>query len=188
MTYPTFIEFVIQNAHSQVVDPYVGDDINTALDFLSSLNKDMAIPHYFFANSFFVKDRYKKAEYFMPAAKTLLKIPKFSAIQINNEEGAIKLVGSNASSYVHRDVLFNIKVYFNSENVEDVEPSRKWTRKFLKSIRFLDSGETYQNYPERNLKDYLNRFYGSNLEKLIKIKRKWDPKGYFHSQMSIPID
>lgn len=115
-------------------------------------------------------------------------MPNNSGIQINSEQGAIRMRRANESSYGHRDVLFNFRVFFSSTNVKDVVPSKNWTNRLLKNLQMLDSGETYQNYPDRELKDYLKRYYGDNLGRLMEIKKKWDPNGYFNSRMSIPID
>jgi len=148
----------------------------------------MATPRYTFAKTFFVKKKYSAAN-LGPAQKLLLQMPNTKCIiSINSEQGAIRMRRANESSYVHRDALFNFKVQFTSTDVKDVAPSKSWTKKFVKSLQFLDSGETYQNYPDREQKDYLKRFYGNNLDRLIEIKKKWDPKGYFNSRMSLPIE
>lgn len=109
-----------------------------------------------------------------------------NGIMITSEQGAIAARRPKDTAYVHRDSLFNVRLFFESMTVDGVVEGKKWAKKFMKSTKFMDSGETYQNYPDIELKDYLSRYYGSNLEKLMEIKRKWDPKGYFDSKMSIP--
>lgn len=189
VTFPTYIEFVLNNNYVSVNKaPPKPHTIKNNLEFLSSLTRDNGAPKYFFAKSFFVKKPYS-AENLREAEKVLLEIPNSSSrIHINSEQGAISRRRPNEMAYVHRDALFNFKVYFEGVNADHVGPSKIWMKKFLKSVKFLDSGNTYQNYPERDLRDYLDRYYGSNLEKLIDIKSKWDPNGYFQSQMSLPID
>lgn len=191
-TYPTFIDFVSKNSYAPVnkTKQVLENDTVGSLDFLSSLSQQDASPRYFKAQSFFVKKPYS-AESMREAQKIVLEIPNISCgIVINSEQGEIGRHRSNESAYVHRDALFNFKVYLDAknENGDHVEPCTKWMEKFLKSVEFLDSGESYQNYPERHVPNYLNRFYGSNLERLTEIKREWDPNGYFNSEMSIPID
>lgn len=189
VNYPTYIEFILQNGYTPVVHTkHIPEDIESRLDFLSSLSRDQAIPRYYFAKTFFVKKRYDAAN-LREAEKILLEMPNTGlGIQINTEQGAIGQRRSNDSAYVHRNSLYNFRIFFDSLDAENVKPSKAWSKKFLKSVQFLDSGETYQNYPDRELPDYLDRYYGSNLERLINIKRKWDPNGYFRSRMSIPIN
>ncbi|XP_037051829.1 uncharacterized FAD-linked oxidoreductase YgaK-like [Bradysia coprophila] len=190
VTYPSFGEFVVTNNHTVEygnMEKWIPDTIKSKFDYLSSITKDKARPRHFYAKSFYVKKRYR-AEHLLLAEKVLLEIPNDSCgIWINSEQGAVARHQSNESSYVHRDVLFNFKIYHNGNNVDHIAPSQKWIKKFYKSVHFLDSGETYQNYPERGLRNHLHRYYGSNLKRLIEIKRKWDPDGYFNSEQSIPI-
>lgn len=189
-TYPTFIDFVSKNSYAPVNKSKLDSDTTSTLDFLSSLSQQDASPRHFKSQSFFVKKPYH-VESMREAQKILLEIPNISCgIVINSEQGEIGRHRSDESAYVHRDALFNFKVYLDAVNDHDdhVEPCKKWMKKFLKSVEFLDSGESYQNYPERHVPNYLNRFYGSNLERLTEIKREWDPNGYFNSEMSIPID
>lgn len=149
--------------------------------------QDNASFYYHQAKSFYVKKPYD-SESLREAQDVLSAIPtQAGGILISSEQGAIGKHQSNESAYVHRDALFNLKIFFETENKEDAERGRTWMNRFYETVKFLDSGATFPNYPERNLKDYLRRFYGSNLERLVEIKRKWDPDHYFNSEMSLPI-
>lgn len=143
---------------------------------------------YHLAKSFYVKKPYD-AESLDAAQELLFDIPKEGGgIFITSEQGAVGAVSQSESAYVHRDALFNFKIFFETKKMEDVEEGTKWVKNFYESVQFFDSEGTYQNYPSYNLTDYLKRFYGSNLERLVVIKRKWDPDHYFNSKMSLPIN
>lgn len=191
VTFPTFIEFVVTNSYAPVnKTKTIPDNIASKLEFFASLTKDKASSRYFISKSFFVKQPYN-AENFEEAQKFLLEIPNDSCgIYINSEQGAISQRSANESAYVHRDALFNFKVFIDATDADHdhVVSGEMWMKQFLESVKFLDSGNTYQNYPERDVTEYLDRYYGSNLARLIEIKRKWDPNGYLKSPMSIPID
>ncbi|CAG8537428.1 5722_t:CDS:2 [Diversispora eburnea] len=45
---------------------------------------------------------------------------------------------------------------------------------------------SYQNYIDRELKDWQHRYYGNHFEKLVKIKAKYDPNNLFNWDQSIP--
>lgn len=146
----------------------------------------MAIPRYFFAKSFFV-NKHLRSDQLQELQKVVSEIPNnTNGIQINTEQGAVAAKCSNDSVYVHRNSLFNVRLFYESGKVDGVDAGKSWTKKFMKSAKFMDAGETYQNYPDLELDDYLSRYYGGNLNRLIRIKRKWDPFGYFNSFMSIP--
>lgn len=169
--------------------------INEKFQLFSSLTKDDGTDHYYSAKSFFVKKAYSEED-FAEAQKILMDIPPESGgIMINSERGKISRPSSE-SAYIHRDALFNFKVSVEAQNKTDDDAGRQWMEKFYDAIKFMDSGETFQNYPEVDpLTDQrsgnlntLKRYYGKNLERLIAIKEKWDPNHYFNSIQSLPIN
>lgn len=44
----------------------------------------------------------------------------------------------------------------------------------------------YLGNPDRNFKDYLTEYYGDNVQKLRRIKRKYDPQNLFQHEQGIP--
>ncbi len=191
--YPSFIEFVIATSYTPVkvnASPQSSSSttqtLTSTLNFLSTLTKEMALPLYVFCKSFFVK-KHLRSEQLKEVQYVLNEIPNnTTGIQINSELGAVGARHATDSAYVHRNVLFNVRVFYDSLSIDGVVEGKNWTNRLMKATKFMDSGETYQNYPDIELKDYLSRYYGNNLKKLIQIKRKWDPFGYFNSIMSIP--
>lgn len=197
---PSYIEFVVATSFTPVVihsslkqsserqptsanNETMAKALEKQLQFFSTLTKEMATPRYSFEKSFFVKQKFCTHD-LNEVQKVLLEVPNLtSGIMITSEQGAIGTPRSTDSAYVHRGNLFDLRIRFDGSNLMDVVPGKAWQEKFVKTARFMDSGETYQNYPDLQLKDYLFRYYGANLGKLI---RKWDPKGYFNTKQSIP--
>ncbi|KAJ6641251.1 Xylooligosaccharide oxidase [Pseudolycoriella hygida] len=190
---PSYIEFVIATGYTPVTTQPIQPTpqtpmsvLRSKLDFLETLTKEIAVTRYFFARSFFV-NKHLCSEQLTEVQNVVSEIPNnTNGIMITSEQGTVAAIRSNSTSYVHRNSLFNVRLFFESLKVDDVAAGRKWLKKFMKSTKFMDSGETYQNYPDLELKDYLWRYYGRNLKKLIEIKRHSDPRGYFDSKMSIP--
>ena len=44
----------------------------------------------------------------------------------------------------------------------------------------------YQNYADENLPNFMNDYYGPNVDRLIEVKTKYDPENLFEFAQSIP--
>ncbi len=61
-------------------------------------------------------------------------------------------------------------------------------RQFYHSVAPLISDYSYSNDEDYDLGDhYLKTYYGDNVERLIQIKNKYDPRNIFHWKQSIPL-
>jgi FAD/FMN-containing dehydrogenase len=49
------------------------------------------------------------------------------------------------------------------------------------------SDQSYQNFIDGAETDYLRAYYGANLERLVEVKRKYDPGNLFRFPQSIPL-
>jgi hypothetical protein len=47
--------------------------------------------------------------------------------------------------------------------------------------------QSYQNWPDRGLADWRRAYYGSNLERLTRVKAEHDPKDRFSYPQSVPL-
>jgi FAD/FMN-containing dehydrogenase len=94
-------------------------------------------------------------------------------------------IASNAIAFPHRNVKawFLIDAQWSIQS--DEESSTKWCRDFYNEIEpYLTCG-VYVNAPDRDLDNYLERYYLDNLPKLKMIKKAYDPENVFNFPQSI---
>ncbi len=104
----------------------------------------------------------------------------FNGGAINNNPG---------TCFIHRQDLYSAQLKpLNSQGVyKSLETDAAKIRFFEATKALFKHDESYQNYIDRDMKDYLARFYGSELYNLIRIKQKHDPTNVFYSCESIPV-
>jgi FAD/FMN-containing dehydrogenase len=68
-----------------------------------------------------------------------------------------------------------------------VAANQAWLDDFHAAMRPFTSDESFQNFVDEAETDYLRAYYGSNFERLVEIKRKYDPDNLFRFAQSIPL-
>lgn len=102
--------------------------------------------------------------------------------------GAINRVARDATAFVHRDALACAQWSFFFEagapqNV--VDAGNAWLRSTASALAPYVDG-AYQNYIDPTLTDWASAYYGANLARLVRVKRRVDPDDFFHFAQSIP--
>ena len=104
--------------------------------------------------------------------------------------GAYNRVRSDATAFVHRNELFQLKhaVVIESEASMSVRSSaRRWVDRSWISVHPWGSGRVFQNFADPDLETWPRAYYGENLERLIRIKARYDSKNVFRSAQSLPV-
>jgi hypothetical protein len=103
--------------------------------------------------------------------------------------GAIAQVAPTATAFPHRDASFLAQefVTFQSDPTPAVlAADRRWLNGLWSALRPSASGSAYVNYIDPALEDWQHAYYGSNLTRLIDVKRTYDPDDAFTFAQSIP--
>lgn len=104
--------------------------------------------------------------------------------------GAYNRVSPEATAFVHRDGLFQLK---HSVTVDPEAPSgekekaRGWIRRSWELVHPWGSGRVFPNFIDPELENWAEAYYGKNYERLLQVKAKYDPTGFFRFPQSLPV-
>ncbi len=103
--------------------------------------------------------------------------------------GAYDRVPTGATAFAHRDerfLLLQVAVVEPDASAAEREAARGWLRRSWASVHPWGSGGVYPNFPDPDLENWANAYHGTNLERLVHLKRRYDPDGFFRFHQSVP--
>jgi len=106
------------------------------------------------------------------AAEQRLTITGHGAILFDCYGGAINRVKPAATAFVHRNVLFCVQYLSYGGGAP-------WLTSTAAKMRPYVTGGAYFNYTDPGLKGWQTAYYGSNYQRLLKVRRVVDPHHYF---------
>jgi FAD/FMN-containing dehydrogenase len=95
--------------------------------------------------------------------------------------GAIGRVAPAATAFVHRHVRFSVQIL----SYTSIGTARDRVRRARRLIAPHGNGQAYQNYADPDLAGARRAYYGSNYERLVRIKTAVDPANRFRPAQGI---
>jgi FAD/FMN-containing dehydrogenase len=99
--------------------------------------------------------------------------------------GASNRVSADAMAYYHRDAKFVLNVHGRWDDVADDEICTAWAREFFQASAPYASAGAYVNFMTAEESDRVAAAYGSNYDRLVQIKKRYDPENIFHLNQNI---
>ena len=102
--------------------------------------------------------------------------------------GAYNRVRPDANAFVHREEVFQLKhaVTVDPEALADEKTgAQNWLGRSWASVHPWGSGRVFQNFVDPELDKWAEAYYGTNYERLLRVKAQYDPSGFFHFHQSI---
>jgi hypothetical protein len=96
--------------------------------------------------------------------------------------GAYNRVPANATAFPHREELFLLEhsvVVPAGFDAAATEAARAWLSDSWELVHASGSGGVYANFPDADLPDEDRAYWGANLERVRRVKEKYDPERVF---------
>ena len=99
--------------------------------------------------------------------------------------GAPNRIAADAMAYGHRDARFVLNVHGRWNEAMDDQKCIGWARDFFNVSAPYASAGAYVNFMTEEEGDRVAAAYGSNYERLVQVKRRYDPENVFHFNQNI---
>jgi FAD/FMN-containing dehydrogenase len=102
--------------------------------------------------------------------------------------GAYNRVAADATAFAHRDEAFIVQHLLAIDPDADTTgrgSAHDWLTRSWAFVHPWGSGGVYPNFPDPDLQDWAHAYYGKNYDRLLRIKAKYDPDGFFRFHQSL---
>lgn len=109
-----------------------------------------------------------------------------SGVAVEFMHGAIQRVPPDATAFAHRDARYSFLLLGRWDTPSRNETCLRWVHEFWDAMRpWLDAG-SYVNYmSEGEGEERVRAAYGTNYDRLVKLKNKYDPTNFFRINQNI---
>jgi FAD/FMN-containing dehydrogenase len=108
-----------------------------------------------------------------------------STMHIYPIDGAVHRVAPDATAFVHRDANFATVIVGAWPDPAQNEANTKWVRDYYAATAPLSEEGGYVNFMAGDDQPRIRANYGGNYERLVDVKRKYDPDNLFHLNQNI---
>lgn len=107
-------------------------------------------------------------------------------VLVEHMGGAVGRIGEHATAYSNRGASYNVSVMGSWGDASQDEKHIAWTRNFGDELKAFATGGAYVNYMASDESaDNVRGAYATNFERLVEIKRKYDPDNFFSGNQNI---
>lgn len=100
-------------------------------------------------------------------------------------DGATMRRAADSMAYAQRDAMFVMNFHGRWEDPADDERCIGWSRDFFKASAPFASGGVYVNFLSADEAGRVRSAYGPNYDRLVQVKRKYDPNNLFRTNQNI---
>jgi FAD/FMN-containing dehydrogenase len=108
-----------------------------------------------------------------------------TAILLEHFHGAVTRVGPAETAVPHRDEGWNLLLPSEWIDPADTDANIAWTKDSFAALSEHFSGGRWLNYLGDDQDDAISAAYGPNYDRLVEVKRRFDPENVFHLNHNI---
>lgn len=109
----------------------------------------------------------------------------FSALHVHHVEGAVKRVPADETAFAHRDARYVLNIIGSWADPAESDAHIGWTNAVWRSIEPSATGAVYLNFLGAERQERVKAAYGEKYERLLELKKKYDPTNVFHLNQNI---
>ena len=112
------------------------------------------------------------------------------SFSLHSVGGVSNAVSRSATAYVHRgaQAAFEFEVdWFEDATAEQIAENVAWVEALGEALQPYFNGEAYQNFIDPSLANWQRAYYAENFDRLVAVKRTYDPANVFRFPQSIPV-
>jgi FAD/FMN-containing dehydrogenase len=108
-----------------------------------------------------------------------------STVHIYPINGAVQRVGATDTAFAHRDAAFATVIAGMWPDPAQNEANIAWVRDYYAATAPLSEQAGYINFMGADDQDRIRTNYGPNYDRLVEVKRRYDPDNLFHLNQNI---
>jgi hypothetical protein len=108
-----------------------------------------------------------------------------SALGFEQFGGAVRRVGVEDTAFRHREVAYDIAILGEWADPSTSAVNMRWVREVASKTEPFATGGVYVNFLGEDGEEQVKAAYGSHFQRLVALKRKYDPSNFFHLNQNI---
>jgi len=114
------------------------------------------------------------------------KAPSMRPIVILDQfGGAVARVPNDATAFGHRDAAYDLVIAAIWSEASEQDAHIEWAKSFWEAMQPYASSDVYVNYLSDEGDERVRAAYGHHYERMVELKRKYDPENVFRSNQNI---
>ncbi|HEU4758842.1 MAG TPA: FAD-binding oxidoreductase [Dehalococcoidia bacterium] len=108
-----------------------------------------------------------------------------SAVHLYPISGAAGRVGKNDTAFSYREAQYSLVIAAVYPDPADTAKNMQWVRDYWSALHPYSSGGAYVNFMMDEGEDRIMASYRDNYDRLVTVKKKYDPTNLFHMNQNI---